>query len=148
MSDTSQAKEKVRVLLVDDEEIVRIYFRDIFWIYDLQSHFEILVASDISEAEKIIMNKATRPKVIFLDLVLPYEKDGRVSKTPEGSFMLLQKIKSDPELKNIKVVILSGHDEKVYRDKAKELGAETYLIKGDNTPRDLIEFVKKSIAQN
>lgn len=135
---------KIKILLVDDDEMIRIYFRDIFWIHGLENKYEFSTTDNIQQAEKIIANPETRPSIIFLDLLMPVESENnRTSLSPEGSFIFLKRIKTDPELKNIKVIIFSSHSEQIFKDQAKKLGAETYLIKGDNLPTELINFVSK-----
>lgn len=139
--------DRIKILLVDDDEMLRIYFKDIFWIHNLEYKYELTVADNIKKAEEIINNLGTRPDIIFLDLVMPIEINGRMKATPEAGLGLLKKIKSDPKLKNIKVIVLSGHNEKALINEVKKLGAENYLIKGDNLPKDLVNFIEKIAEQ-
>ncbi|KKR88478.1 MAG: CHEMOTAXIS PROTEIN CHEV-CheY like protein receiver-like protein [Candidatus Wolfebacteria bacterium GW2011_GWA2_42_10] len=135
--------QRIKILLVDDDEMIRIYFRDIFWIHGLEYKYELTVADNLKKAEETINNPETRPNIIFLDLVMPIEKDGRVISSPEAGFSIIKKIKSDPNLKKIKIIVFSGHSEKSLQDQVKTLGAENYLVKGDNLPKELVEFVEK-----
>lgn len=135
--------DRIKILLVDDDEMLRIYFKDIFWIHNLEYKYELTVVDNIKKAEEIINNPETHPDIIFLDLVMPIEINDRMKATPEAGLGLLKKIKSDPKLKNIKVIVLSGHDEKTLMNKVKKLGAENYLIKGNNLPKDLVNFIEK-----
>ncbi len=137
--------EKIKILLIDDDEMVRIYFRDIFWIHGLDNKYEFSVADNSEKAEKIINDPQKRPALIFLDLTMPIEKNGRISVSPEAGLEFLKKIKNDSELKKIKVIVFSGHSEPALQAQAKQLGAENYLIKGNNLPMELIEFVEKTI---
>lgn len=139
--------DRIKILLVDDDEMLRIYFKDIFWIHNLEYKYELTVADNIKKAEEIIINPETRPDIIFLDLVMPIEINGRMKTTPEAGMGMLKKIKSDPKLKNIKVIIFSGHNEKALMNEVKKLGAENYLIKGDNLPKDLVNFIEKIAEQ-
>lgn len=137
--------KKIKILLVDDDEMVRIYFRDIFWIHGLDNKYEFNVAENIEKAEKIIDEPQNRPDLMFLDLTMPIKKDDRITVSPEAGLEFLKKIKSDMSLKKIKVIVFSGHSEPALQYKAKQLGAENYLIKGNNLPLELIEFVEKTI---
>lgn len=139
--------DRTKILLADDDEMLRIYFKDIFWIHNLEYKYELTVADNIKKAEEIISNPETRPDIIFLDLVMPIEINGRMKATPEAGLGMLKKIKSDPKLKNIKVIVFSGHNEKALMNEAKKLGAENYLIKGDNLPKDLVNFIEKIAEQ-
>lgn len=139
--------DRIKILLADDDEMLRIYFKDIFWIHNLEYKYELAVAENIKKAEEIINNPKTRPNIIFLDLVMPIEIGGRTVASPEAGLSLLKKIKSDPKLKNIKVIIFSGHNEKALMNEVKKLGAENYLIKGNNLPKDLVDFIEKIEVQ-
>lgn len=135
--------DRIKILLVDDDEMLRIYFKDVFWIHNLEYKYELTVADSIKKAEEIINSPETRPDIIFLDLVMPIEVNGRTITSPEAGLGILKKIKSDPKLKNIKVIVFSGHSEKALKNEVKKLGAENYLIKGDNLPKDLVNFIEK-----
>ena len=139
--------DRIKILLVDDDEMLRIYFKDIFWIHNLEYKYELTVADNIKKAEEIINNPETCPNIIFLDLVMPIKTDGQTITSPQAGLGLLKKIKSDPKLKNIKVIVLSGHGEKTLMNEVKKLGAENYLIKGDNLPKDLVNFIEKIADQ-
>ena len=134
---------KIKILLVDDDEMIRIYFRDVVWIHGLDRQYDLEVTSSLEKAEEMVRNPKTRPHILFLDLVVPVKEGERSVSTPEASFDLLKKIKEDPELRDIKVVIFSAHGEKSFQDEAKRLGAAGYLKKDESMPRDLIAFMEK-----
>lgn len=110
------SKNKTKILLVDDNEIIRIYLRDVFWIHGLENKYDLSAVESIEKAEKLIENPKTRPEIVFCDLVMPVTGGDKTAMSSAAGFSLLEKIKSDPELKKIKVIIFSGHDEKKYRD--------------------------------
>ena len=85
---------KIKILLVDDDEMIRIYFRDIFWIHGLDNKYEFSVAENIEKAEKIISDPKNRPNLMLLDLTMPVEKDDRVSVSPEAGLEFLKKLKA------------------------------------------------------
>ncbi len=136
---------KLKVLLVDDDEIIRIYFHDIFWIYGFESRCDLAIAANLDDADRIVMDPATRPDVIFLDLALPKKVGERTLIDPKYSFEFLEKIKKDPELHKIKVMIFSGHSEKEYVDEAKARGADGYIHKEQSLPKDLIATINSVI---
>jgi chemotaxis family two-component system response regulator Rcp1 len=86
----------------------------------------ITVAADGIEAMRLVRTSA-RPSLILLDLNLP-KKDGRE---------VLHEIKSDPELQQIPVVILSSSDAERDLLNAYRLHANCYLTK----PTDLEDFL-------
>ncbi|MBI5732251.1 MAG: response regulator [Candidatus Magasanikbacteria bacterium] len=136
-------QKKIKILLVDDDEMIRIYLTEIFWVHGLEAKYEIEDVNTAEKAEELIRNPETRPQLIFLDLVMPILKDGRVESTPEAGLNLLKKIKSDPELENIKVVIFSGFTKDDFKNEALKLGAEVFLNKGENLSQDILNCVEK-----
>ena len=132
---------KQKLLLVDDNELTRIYFREVFWLHGLEYKFELEMAESLDQATNLIQNPQTRPEIIFLGLVMPMKIGGLTVTTPEAGFNLLRQIKSNVELKNIKVFIFSAFDNPEYQETAKQLGADSYLVKGQNLPGDILNFI-------
>lgn len=130
-----------KLLLIDDNEIVRILFSNLFWLHGLDEKYELTVVSHVNEAEEIINNPITRPDIIFTGLVMPFIKDGKKETSPEAGFSLLKKIKNNSETKNIAVIIFSSYAEQNYQDQALALGAKMYLKKSENMPQDLINII-------
>ena len=73
-----------------------------------------------------------KPDLILLDLIMPI-MDG---------FAALEKIKTDPATKKIKVVVMSNLGQDSDIKKAKELGAEEYFIKANISIQELVDKVK------
>ena len=71
---------KKKILLVDDNEIIRLMFANIFWLHGLDDKYELTTVSSMSEASVFIANPATRPNIIFTGLVMPFEKNGKIDK--------------------------------------------------------------------
>jgi len=138
---------KPKILLVDDDEIIRIYFHDIFWIYGFENRCELAIATNLDDAEKIVADPTTRPTVVFLDLALPKKMGERTVIDPNDSFAFLERIKHDPETKGVKVMIFSGHSEKEYMDEAKAKGADGYVHKEQSLPKDLVATLNTVIGE-
>lgn len=135
-------KEKKKILLVDDSEIIRLYFRDIFWIHGLDSKYDLNICGDVEKAKQIVKDPLTRPSLVFSGLVMPIKQGNKTVSSPEAGFSFLSELKSDPELKKIHVIIFSAYDDKKYQDRAKELGADSFLAKQENMPRELVQFIE------
>ncbi len=133
---------KKKILLVDDSEIIRLYFRDIFWIHGLDSKFDLNICADIDKAKQIIKDPNTRPALVFSGLVMPIKQGDKTVSSPEAGFSFLEELKSNPELKDIHVIIFSAYSDKKYQDRAKELGADSFLAKQENMPRELVQFIE------
>ncbi|HAS95381.1 TPA: hypothetical protein DCS99_03110, partial [Candidatus Wolfebacteria bacterium] len=46
--------DKINILLVDDNEVIRIFFKDIFWLHGLGNQFHLEIASGVDEALAIV----------------------------------------------------------------------------------------------
>jgi len=114
---------KAKVLIVDDEP---------FNIEVLEqaldgSEYQVVTASNGKEAlEKI---HSEQPDLILLDLMMPV-MDG---------FQVLAKVKDDPMLRDIPIIIVSAEQDSKSVVKGIKQGAEDYLTK----PVDTDQFVKK-----
>lgn len=135
-------EHKIKILLVDDNEIIRMMFSNIFWLHGLDDQYSLTTAARINEARALIDDPATRPDFVFMGIVMPIEKEGRMVVSAEAGFMLLKHIKENPEFATIRVIILSGYNDAAFQKKALEMGAERYLNKSENMPQDIIEVVR------
>lgn len=123
-----QDEKKIKVLLVEDDK----FLRSICSTKLIKEGFMVIEATDGEKALETI--EKSKPSIVLLDVVLPV-LDG---------FQVLEKIRAlpDPELAKTPVIILSnlGQDEDVR--KAKELGADHFLIKANFTTQEIVENVK------
>lgn len=133
---------KKKILLIDDNEIVRLMFSNVFWLHGLDDKFDLTTISRTEEAENILSTPTTRPDIVFMGLVMPFTKDGKTETSAEAGFSMLKRIKDDPATKSIRVVIFSSFDEGWYREQAISLGAEMYLKKSESMPQDLIKLLR------
>jgi len=77
-----------------------------------------------------------RPDIILLDLVLP----------GMSGFDVLAKVKSTDEIKDIPVMVLSNLSQEADIQKAKQLGAVSYLVKAQNDPDDIMKEVAHALG--
>ena len=142
--------KKIKILLIDDDEMMSIYFRDIFWIHGRSDSYDIKMVSSLEEAEKIVNNENERPDTIFLDIFMS-SKGGKGS-TPAyqiaRSLEFISKIKNDKELCRINIIILSGQKEEYLKDATQGLGINGYLVKGEFMPKEIIAFTDKIHGTN
>ncbi len=121
----SQERKK-RILIADDEEpVVRIVTVNL----ELEG-YEVIPAYDGAEAwEKI---KSEKPDLAILDIMMP-EMDG---------WEVLEKIRSDPELKDMPVIMLTALAQAPDISRSWEMGAESHLTKPFD-PLELITLVRR-----
>jgi response regulator RpfG family c-di-GMP phosphodiesterase len=101
----------VRLLLVDDDAPFRALLRATFELVEV----DLVEAGDVPAAETAL--KRRRPDVIVLDVELP-GRDG---------LSLCRELKSDPHLRDIPVIMLTGSIE--IGDEARRAGADAFLTK-------------------
>jgi DNA-binding response OmpR family regulator len=115
-----------KILIVEDDK----FLRELISRKLQKEGYEIVQAADGEEGEKKI--KETKPDLILLDLILP-GIDG---------FEVLSRIKQDPTVAPIPVVILSNLGQKEEIEKGLKLGAVDYLVKAHFTPAEIVEKIK------
>jgi Response regulators consisting of a CheY-like receiver domain and a winged-helix DNA-binding domain len=116
------------ILIADDEpNIVRLVQMN------LERHgYKVVGAPDGREALK--MMEESQPDLIVLDVMMPYV-DG---------FEVLRRVRSDPLLRDIPVVMLTvkAQDADVFEGESR--GADVYLTKPVN-PGELVSFVRRLV---
>lgn len=121
----------MKILIIEDEVVLLKVLAEKFE----NEKFEVEMAEDGEEA--MLKVRASKPDMILLDIILP-KKDG---------IEVLKEIKSDPELKDIPVIIISnlGSDEKI--KETLELGAVDYLIKTQHPINEVVEKVQEHLRK-
>lgn len=116
------------ILVVDDEEGIRSQIK-----WALADEYRVLDAQNVEQSIAII--KKEKPDLVTLDITLsPY---GDL----DGISILEQIIQLDPK---IKVIMITGHDEKEIAIKAIQLGAHDYYQKPINID-ELKTIVKRAL---
>src|SRR5690625_1077077 len=117
--------QKIKIALIDDHKLFR---EGVKRILSFESLFEVVAeAGDGNEVNDLVANY--NPDIILMDINMP-EING-IEATKEL-------MKSYP---NIKVIILSIHDDESYVTHALQTGAEGYLLKEIDT-ESLLEAIK------
>src|SRR4030042_453361 len=117
------------ILIVEDDK----FLRELIVQKLIKENYEVSEAIDREQGIKKI--KEEKPDLILLDLILP-GIDG---------FEVLSRMKEDPELSSIPVIILSNLGQKEDVERGLKLGAIDYLIKAHFTPGEIIEKIKKAL---
>jgi DNA-binding response OmpR family regulator len=125
-----EADEEVRVLLIEDDAAVAEMYR---LKLELDG-YTVTIAPDGEQGLALARNGP--PDIIFLDIRLP-KMDG---------FAVLEELRSDLELKNIPVIILSNYGEAELVERGLKLGALDYLIKAETTPSTLSRGVGQWVS--
>jgi two-component system cell cycle response regulator DivK len=119
---------KKRVLVVEDHEDNRQILRDLLG----SAGFEIIEAENGEEA--VALAETSRPDVILMDIQLPV-LDG---------YEATRRIKANPSLRSIPVVIVTSYALSGDEEKARLAGCDDYVSK-PFSPRDLLAKIRRYV---
>jgi DNA-binding response OmpR family regulator len=119
------------ILVIDDESALQKTLGEFL----STQNYNVLSALD-GEVGFALARKNS-PNLILLDLVMP-RKNG---------FEVLRDLKNDAATKNIPVIVLTNLSEMADIDKVLELGATTFLVKGDHALVDILQKVKSILGE-
>ena len=117
------------ILIIEDDK----FLRELITQKLIKEDYDVSEAIDGEEGIKKV--KEGKPNLVLLDLILP-GIDG---------FEVLARMKKDPVLASIPVIILSNLGQKEDVEKGLKLGAVDYLIKAHFTPGEIIEKIKNTL---
>ncbi|MWA09425.1 response regulator [Streptomyces sp. BA2] len=117
----------IRVLLADDQSLVRAGFKAL-----LDAQRDIEVAGEAADGEEAVrMVRELRPDVVLMDIRMPL-LDGLAA---------TRKITEEPDLNDVKVVMLTTFELDEYVFEAIRSGASGFLVK-DTEPEELLRAVR------
>ena len=125
------ATVKGKILLIEDDIALRSVYVDAI----AADGYTVVTAEDGEQG--LAMVKTEKPDVVLLDLILP--------KLP--GFEVLKSIRADAGTKNIIILIMSMLEEQRHIQKAMELGANGYAVKGSTTPREVLGKIAALLTQ-
>lgn len=118
-----------KILIADDEHKIIMTLEYAF----RKAGYEVFIARDGSEVLELL--KTEIPDIILLDIMMP-KVDG---------FTTLQEIKSQDNLKDIKVIFLSAKNNPADIEKGLKMGADDYITKPYSIKK-LTERVEELLA--
>jgi CheY-like chemotaxis protein len=121
----------MKVLLVEDNPVNLELFQDLI---ELEG-YEVLSANTGHEAIEIAKREV--PDIILMDIQLP-EMDG---------WEATKILKKTPETREIPIIALTAHAMEGDREKALDLGCDSYISKPINT-RTFISDIKKVLSSS
>lgn len=117
------------ILVAEDDK----YYARVYQLKLAKENFDVQVVKNGAEAVEAA--KARTPDLILLDLIMPVQ-DG---------FETLRQLKADKKLAAVKTIVFSnlGQDDDMRR--AKELGADDYLVKANISVQEMVEKIKAAL---
>lgn len=119
-----------RVLIVEDQTDIRKLIR---MTLEFES-YEIHEAADGATGLRLARDLA--PDLMLLDVMMPGELDG---------LQVCQAVKTDPSIRNVKVVLLTARGQARDREAGDQAGADEYLVK-PFSPLQLIDTIERLLA--
>lgn len=114
-----------KIMLVEDDDSLR----EIYSIRLTAEGYQIVMAHDGEEALAVAVKE--RPDLIITDAMMP-----KIS-----GFDMLDILRSTPEMKGIKVIIMTALSSDEQRARGESLGANRYLVKSQVGIEDVINVV-------
>ena len=114
-----------KIMLVEDDKSLR----DIYNIRLAAEGYTTALASDGEEALSVVVQE--KPDLIIADVMMP-----KIS-----GFDMLDILRSQPETKNIKVIMMTALSSDEQRQRGEALGAEKYLVKSQVGIEDVVNAV-------
>ncbi len=114
-----------KILLVEDEEAIREMVEMILQ----QAGFDVSAASSAEQAQTVLAD--ILPDLVLLDWMLP----------GVSGMELARRLKKDPDLKSLPIIMLTARGEEEDKVRGLELGADDYVTK-PFSPKELIARIK------
>lgn len=118
---------KPYILVAEDDK----FYANLYKIKLSAEGFDVAIAPDGVQAIELAKQKT--PDLTLLDLIMPF-KDG---------FEVLAELRADDRFKNMPIVVLSSLGQEEDAGRAKELGANDYIIKTSISISEMVEKVKQ-----
>jgi two-component system phosphate regulon response regulator PhoB len=119
-----------KILLVEDD----FSLRDIYSARFTAEGYTVVTASDGEEALAVAVRE--HPDLIVLDVMMP-----KIS-----GFDVLDILRSTPETKETKVIMMTALSQEADRKRGEALGVDKYLVKSQVTLEDVVAAVKQSLS--
>lgn len=118
-----------KILLVDDDQALRQLYN-----VELSKSYQVVEAADGEDG--LFKAKSEKPDLILLDVMMP-KVDG---------IAYLTKIKEDPELASIPIIMLTNFGQENLIQQAFNLGITDYLLKYKVTPEEMSQKVAQVLS--
>ncbi|NCO10688.1 response regulator [Candidatus Saccharibacteria bacterium] len=119
-----------KIAIIEDDATISQMYRMKFEA----DGFDVQLANDGERGVELVKHFA--PDIILLDLQMP-KKTGHQA---------LQEIRAEPWGKDVPVIILTNLGEEEAPKELRSLGIESYIVKAELTPRQVVQRVKDTLG--
>mgnify|MGYP000292058814 FL=1 len=117
------------IAIIEDDQVINQMYRMKFEA----AGFEVVSASDGEAGVKVVQR--ANPDIILLDLQMPNMNGAEA----------LQKIRHQPANANTPVIILTNLGEEEAPAELRRLGIDSYIVKANLTPSQVVARVKETL---
>ncbi len=125
MQEATSDQPPVSILVVDDEPNI---LRSLSYLLSREGY---AVQTAANGQEGLALARETRPRIVFLDIMMPIM----------NGYEVCQQIKKDPELADTYVIMLSAKGQQIDSERAALVGAAEFMTK-PFSPREILEHVR------
>ncbi len=130
LASVSSTLVNTKILIIEDDK----FLRDLAIQKLSKEHLQVVTAVDGEQG--IVVAERELPDIILLDILLP-GIDG---------FEVLKRLRSNPVFAKTRVAMLSNFGQREDIDRALHAGADQFFIKANYTLDEIVEEIKKMIA--
>lgn len=120
-----------KILVVDDEPYI---LRSLTFVLTREG-YDVASATNGEEAMSIV--RESKPKVMFLDVMMP-KKNG---------YEVCEEVKGDPSLSDIHIIMLTAKGQEADREKGLVSGADEFMTK-PFSPLEVVGRVKELVGES
>ena len=120
-----------KIAIIEDDPIIS----QMYWMKFEADGFDVRMAGNGKIGVDLV--KSFKPDIILLDIQMP-EMDGAAA---------LKLIREHKDSKDTPVIILTNLGEEEAPSEMRSLGISSYIVKANNTPRQVVAHVKNTIGQ-
>lgn len=123
-------QSKKKILLVEDDTALAS-------VYKSRLELEGFEVSHVANGELALSNAIEfKPDLIVLDAMMP----------KINGFDVLDILRNTPETMNVRVIMLTALSQPTDKERAKELGADDYLVKSQVVISDVVERIRHHLG--
>ena len=122
-----------KIAIVDDEVHIRALLEQSLEDLEEDHDVELFTAANGQEGLELINEE--RPDLVFLDIMMP----------AMNGYDVCQMVRNNPDLKHVKVVLLTAKGQEADRERGLAVGATQYMTKPFD-PDELLDLAKEMLG--
>ena len=121
--------KSIKIVLAEDEPLIALAYRQALTYHG----FDVVVAKD--GRETLLVVEEEHPDLLLLDVIMPHM----------NGIEVLRALRSNPELQDLSVIMLTNLGQPSDVEDLEELNASAYLIKANLSLEDLVGHINRAL---